>query len=155
MSSQELRYAINTAEENDIFIHLKECNDYFIPYLDETVNIASYSKKIFYNAVKFEVWDKEFLVGILAVYLNNLNNRIGYITNISVLNKYSRRGIASNLIKNCIKYAAKKNFKEIVLEVNNGNESAINLYRKFRFTEISKNSNNTKMSLTIIKSNQT
>lgn len=152
MSSQELHYVINVAEEKEIFFHLKECKDYFIPSLDKTVDIANYSKKIFDKAVRFEAWDKEVLVGVLAVYFNNLNNRIGYITNVSVLNRYSGRGIASNLIKNCIQYATENNFKEIVLEVNNENESAINLYKKFNFIEIKKENDLITMRLIIIKS---
>lgn len=154
MSNQELRYTINESKEKEIHLHLKECSDYFIPCLNKTIDIVNYSNKIFDKAVRFEVWSKGILVGLLAVYLNNLNDRIGYITNVSVLNSYSGRGIASCLIKNCIEYAIEKKFKEIVLEVNNKNESAINLYKKFSFTEKIKNNNNVTMSLTIIKNNQ-
>ncbi len=131
-----IEYKLKTASELEIYDHLFECKDHFVPSLDKTVDIRRYSKKIFERATTFEAWDKSKLIGLVAGYFNDYDNHKGYITNVSVTRDYQGKGIAVKLIKMCKDYAIKNNFNEINLEVNKSNKSIIKLYQRLGFDEI-------------------
>ena len=133
-----LVYKIKTAVQQEIYLHLKECNTNFIPPLDSKINLQEYSKKLFEKSVTFEAWEDSVLVGMIAAYMNDIENKSGFITNVTTLKEYKGKGIASELIKRCIDYTRKHNFKEILLEVSGKNTEAIHLYTKFGFKEIEK-----------------
>lgn len=135
MNTPGIIYKIKTANGQEVSGHLEKCKDAFIPPLDKKVNIAEYSKKIVENSVTFEAWANEELVGMIAAYFNDKNNHTGFITNVSMLNEFAGKGIASGLLNNSIAYAKDNGFKEIILEVNTASVPAINLYKKYHFTE--------------------
>ncbi len=112
--------------------HLTVCSSTFIPSLDSYVNIDDYSKKIFEQATLFTKFDGDKLVGLVAAY-DNLTEKFGWITNVSVDPDYSRKGIASELLNKCNKYFENKKYFHIFLEVFSNNEKAIKLYTKHRF----------------------
>jgi len=136
MSYFDIDYKIKTVTEKEIFDHLFECKDNFIPSLDKTVDIKDYSKKIFESAITFESWEKNRLIGLVAGYFNDYKNQKGFITNVSVSRNYQGKGIAIKLMKMCKDYAAKYNFNEIRLEVKKNNVTAIKLYQRLGFDEI-------------------
>lgn len=55
----------------------------------------------------------------------------GYICDVFTLRKYRRKGIQTNLIKECIKFAKEKNISEIKL--SSGNPEAIRIYQGHGF----------------------
>lgn len=131
-----MHYTQNTASEDDIFVHLQDCSPDFVPPLFEKVDVLAYSRKIRENAVTFEAWESTRLIGLVAIYLNNLDSRSGYITNVSVLKAYHGRGIALELMRRCINFSQEAAFKEVKLEVHSNSTSAVNLYIKLGFIEI-------------------
>ncbi len=135
MLPENFAYKIKTAGFNEVFDHLQNCNENFIPKLSEKTGIAAYSKKIVENSVTFEAWAGNKLAGLIAAYFNDTKNYSGYITNVSTVKKYAGKGIASKLMKMCTGYAAEHKFSEISLEVFNKNDGAIKLYRKFGFNQ--------------------
>ncbi|MFX1355956.1 MAG: GNAT family N-acetyltransferase [Promethearchaeota archaeon] len=128
-----IEYKIGVGSQNEIYLHLLDCDKFFIPKLSEKINISEYSEKIFNKAINFEAWDNERLIGLLSMYINEEDTSFGYITNISIINEYKNRGIASNLLKKCIKYSKDINLNWISLKVDTKNVSAVNLYNKFNF----------------------
>jgi ribosomal protein S18 acetylase RimI-like enzyme len=146
MTLSNVVYKSGTADVQSILTHLNACKDNFIPALDKTVDIASYSKKIAENCITFEAWVSNKLAGLIAAYFNDPENTSGFITNVSVLKIYAGRGFASELLKNCIDYGVENKFKEISLEVENQNERAIRLYKKMGFYQSA-----TKNNLLILK----
>lgn len=92
-------------------------------------------KKIAQNSVTFEAWLNEELVGLIAAYINDEKKQTAFITNVSLIKEFGGRGIASQLLTNCIIFTKAQNFKEIVLEVNGKNLQALKLYEKFHFSE--------------------
>ena len=46
-------YEIGAASQNEIHIHLLDCDRYFIPKLSDKVDIYEYSEKIFNAAINF------------------------------------------------------------------------------------------------------
>ena len=143
----KIKFKIKNATEAEILSHLFECNDNFTPSLDEKVNIPDYSKKIFEKSVTFEAWEGHHLVGLISAYFNNVETGGGYITSVSVVKGYEGKGIASELMNSCIDYARQNKFREIILEVSEGNLSAINLYKKFNFQKYENKRNLTLMRL--------
>lgn len=130
-----IEYKIGVGSQNEIYLHLLDCDKFFIPKLSEKVNISEYSEKIFNEAINFEAWDNERLIGLVSMYINEEDTSFGYITNVSIINEYKNRGIASNLLKKCIKYSKDINLNWISLKVDTKNVSAVNLYNKFNFME--------------------
>lgn len=130
-----IEYKIGVGSQNEIYLHLLDCDKFFIPKLSEKVNISEYSEKIFNKAINIEAWDNERLIGLVSMYINEEDTSFGYITNVSIINEYKNRGIASNLLKKCIKYSKDINLNWISLKVDTKNVSAVNLYNKFNFME--------------------
>jgi ribosomal protein S18 acetylase RimI-like enzyme len=133
MQIVEVIYKRKTATISDILVHLKECNDNFYPPLAQRVDLEVYARKIFENAVTFEAWREDVLVGLVAIYFNEELNCFGYITSVSVLDAFLRSGIASRLLKQCIEYAVDQKAREVRLEVHEKDQPAIYMYRKLGF----------------------
>lgn len=130
-----INYKTKSALTEEIYSHLKECNENFIPPLEEKVNIMNYSKKIFENAITFEAWNEKILVGLIAAYLNDTENKSAFITNVSTIKSYMGKGIANELMRMCINYSKNHNFKVVNLEVSSKNADALNLYLKYGFVK--------------------
>ena len=71
---------------------------------------------------------------MIAAYINDEQRRTAYITNVSVLNSFSGKHIASRLLKDCIQYTVDMKFIEIRLKVFSNNFRAIQLYQKLNFS---------------------
>jgi len=151
LKSNKIKYKIKTAAVNEIFSHLKECNENFTPPLDDRVNIEEYAKKIFDKSVTFEAWQDQLLVGFIAAYFNDNFSGSAFITNVSIVRNFMRLGIASRLLNLCIGYASQNNFKKLKLEVNRHNNSAIRLYDRLGFVSYKTNEDTLLMKLEIAK----
>lgn len=136
MDGSGIAYRTSTASIAVIHDHLRRCDACFDPPLHTDVVMEEYARKIHARAVTAEAWDGNTLVGVLAVYLNRLETRTGYITNVSVLPNYQRQGIASELMRQVIELAREKGFIALELEVLPDNTRALGLYRKFGFATI-------------------
>lgn len=132
-------YKIKTANEDEIFSHLWECNNNFIPLLSSRVDIKRFTRKIFENTVTFEAWSTVKLTGLLSAYFNDTVYHTGYINHASVIKEYMGKGIATELLSMCIEYAIELDFTEIKLEVSTNNGDAIRLYRRNGFYEVDTN----------------
>lgn len=135
-----INYKTESASKENICQHLFACSNNFVPPLESTVNIKDYSAKIKDKGVTVEAWSGTRLIGLIAVYLNDFENRTGYITNVSVISEFSGQGIASRLLSNCVELVKERNFNSIQLEVNRKNKSAVALYEKFHFRKSSESS---------------
>ena len=112
--------------------HLERCKDEFTPSLDTYVNLTQYSEKICLHADRFERFENNKLIGLIAIY-DNPEKSYGYITNVSVEGKYQGVGISSSLLKECINYFRNKGFCKINLQVYKTNKKAISFYKKNNF----------------------
>jgi ribosomal protein S18 acetylase RimI-like enzyme len=125
--SSSIRFRLDSATATQIAEHLERCDDTFVPPLSSRIGIKGYAHKIRRHAVRFEAWDNESLVGLVAAYLN-ADRRVAFITNVSVEAGFRRTGIASELIERCIERVTKQGFDGIELEVDSTNAAAIDLY---------------------------
>ena len=149
LSTGSVKFETGKADERDILAHLLECDQFFIPLLSEKVNLAEYARKISDKAVTFEAWVEGELVGLIAAYFNNAAHGKGFITNVSVSNAQKGKGIAARLLQNCVDYGIEKSFSTISLEVSAQNEPAIQLYKKFGFTEESRKGDSITMNISL------
>ena len=76
--------------------------------------------------------DDDKLVGF--IHIQDLNGEVDII-NIVIDENYRRHGYASKLLEYVINYASNR---PIFLEVNDQNTNALNLYKKYGFTEINR-----------------
>lgn len=122
-------YKTNTAEEKELLLHFQKCDSQFIPPLSKRVNLIDYSKKLVEYSETFEAWNRKNLVGVISIYLNDDKTKIGYISNVSVLEAFWNKGIAKKLIKSLKNYSFKLDFLKLSLEVNKDNIKAITFYK--------------------------
>jgi len=123
----------NHATPEVLAAHLRECDFAFKPPLSQRVDIPTYARKIHEKAERFEAWIDNRLVGLVAGYLN-MEDRSGFITNVSVVADARGTGIAFSLCSQYLQYAQERNLKSIALEVGKENATAIRLYEKMGFT---------------------
>lgn len=128
-----IKYDENTASESQIRIHLEKCDSHFVLALSKKINISDYAKKIRTNAVTFEAWVDNKLIGLVAAYFNSSENAQGFITSVSTYKQFEGKGVGSHLIKMCIEYAKANKFQSLSLEVNKVSSPAIKLYHKYGF----------------------
>lgn len=128
-----VEYLSNKASVAEIADHLSCCDADFVPPLSGRVEVNDYAEKIVSRAMRFEAWSGGTIVGLAAIYCNDLENRIAYITSISVLKEWMGKGIATQLMNFCIEYAKTSDMQQIHLEVASGNTPAIRLYERNGF----------------------
>lgn len=136
MSTSPVEWHVNAADAGLIAAHLRACDDTFAPTLSSRVDIEEYAQKLAASAERFEAWSNGVLVGLLAVYCNDLDGRIAYITSVSVMPVSRGHGIASRLIARCVENATALGHTAIELEVGTRNEAAARLYEKHGFLAV-------------------
>lgn len=131
-----VRYKIKDASEKDLIRHFNRCNEDFLERLNQRVDLLSYCKKLNEDSITFEAWNESDLVGVISVYLNNNESAVGFVSNVSVIKTFERRGIASQLIIMGKEHAQKLGFLELCLNVSSQNKNAQNFYLKHGFNAI-------------------
>jgi GNAT superfamily N-acetyltransferase len=135
MSNIEIK--MNSVSVENLIDFYHENINAFNPPLDTQINsVKEYAQKLINNAVLFEAWVSNELAGLIAVYFNNYETKICFITSVIVSPNYQKQGIAKTLLERVVDYAKKKYFSKIKLEVHIENKYAISLYEKFDFKEI-------------------
>ncbi len=118
---------------------LLEIDNEFIPALSQRVNIIEYARKLSSNAVLFGAKDKKDgnLVGLIAIYCNDIRNRTAYIPIIGLVKKYRGKGYGQKLLELAIDHAKKLGFFHICLETwENSSSQKLYLEQGFRIDEI-------------------
>lgn len=131
--SATVEFLLNKASAVQITEHLLCCDADFVPPLSGRVEIRDYAKKIASKATRFEAWSGGIPVGLVAAYCNDQENRIAYITSVSVLKEWTRKGIAAGLVGQCVEHAKVSGMRQISLAVAADNTPAIKLYEKRGF----------------------
>ncbi len=138
-------YKQNTVTADALKSFYLETDLLFTPRLSEQVNLVEYVNKVYSNAVLFEVWHENCLVGLIACYANDVVNKKAFITSVIVRPEYHGRGIAKQLLKNCIGYLLEHDFTEVSLEVFQNNMVAQRLYHNVGFVPVLNSGNKIKM----------
>lgn len=126
-------YKIKNASEIDLYLHLEKASHLFVPPLASRVNLKEYAQKLYEKAQTFEAWDQDNLIGLFAGYFNLHISKEVFVTNVSVLEQYKNKGIASQLLIMVKIFAVHNGYDKIRLEVNSKNTQAIQFYTKHQF----------------------
>lgn len=126
-------YLQNRATAADIAAHLRACDAAFLPVLSERLDIDVYAEKLVQRAERFEAWIDSGLAGLVAAYCNAPEKSVAYITNVSVLPRWTRQGIAMQLLGSCVAYARRSGFATCGLQVALDKVHAVSLYEKHGF----------------------
>ena len=126
-------FCLNQATMEEIAEHLSRCDSNFVPPLSDRIKLSDYAHKIVSKAVRCEGWATSELVGLVAVYCNDIESKVAYITSVSVLPEWQGVGLASELLGRCLRQVKELGFKSIELEVDKGNGSALRLYKRQGF----------------------
>lgn len=128
-----ITYQLNSSTLEQISRHLTACSKEFTPNLDTYIDIDTYSKKIKQVSIRFEAYENDTLVGLIAMY-RNTEQRFGFLTNVSILPEYQSKGLAYTLLNSCKEYLRTYGIYTIKLEVYKTNTRAVNFYKKYGFT---------------------
>ena len=109
------------------------CDRTFKRGLYDRTDCNEIKQKIIDNAAFFAVYIGTDVCGYAAMYSNDFNNKIAYITMFGILPEYQKCGVGGKLMEECIKYARNNGMERIRLEVDNDNKSAITFYNHFSF----------------------
>jgi ribosomal protein S18 acetylase RimI-like enzyme len=131
--SATVEYRTNTASAAQIAAHLALCDADFVPPLSARVSIEDYARKLADRAERLEAWAGGALVGLAALYCDDAQKRLAYLTSISVLKQWSRRGVAQELLHRCVDKARSAGMRELSLEAGRENVPALRLYAKLGF----------------------
>ena len=142
-----INYTINSSTKAELLSFLTAIDNLYVPPLRNYQSLELYSIKLFSKATLFEAYMENVLVALIAVYLNDLSKKEGFITLVGVLPQYQKQGIASELLKKSINYAQQIGMNKIQLNVQKTNNLAISLYKKYGFTIIAETPQDYVMSL--------
>jgi ribosomal protein S18 acetylase RimI-like enzyme len=131
-----LRITNDTAGAEAIEKHLRECDMRFAPPLSSRVFLPDYAQKLSTLADRFEAWESDRLVGLVAAYLRNSNTLEGFISSVSTCGDFEGKGIASRLMQDCFDAAVAKGLTILGLEVGQHDQHACGFYRKHGFLPI-------------------
>lgn len=122
----------NTASIAEIAAHLRGCDTCYVPPLSRRVAIDDYAQKLASHAERIELWADGVLVGLAAFYGNQPPD--AFLSNISVLPDWQKRGLARLMLTECIARARGLNLASMRLEVSSQHEAALTLYHAQGFT---------------------
>ncbi|MFN3991451.1 MAG: GNAT family N-acetyltransferase [Tabrizicola flagellatus] len=126
-------FDIDRSSLTDVLRHLQAHDDAFQPPLSSRVNLEDYSRKLFDNAVRFEAWVGNDLVGLVAIYCNSKDEDGAFVSNVSVLAGHAGKGIARRLMQFAIAHVVGLGFSSMHLEVDRRAVRAMHLYLALGF----------------------
>lgn len=125
----------NKASVAEVIALLAACDSDFSPLLSERQDIPSYAKRLCERGERFEHWNAERLVGLVAIYCVTPKGAPAFITNVSVHGEYRGRGIGDTLLGAALDHARNRGFTHVALESDAGATPALKLYRKHGFVQ--------------------
>jgi ribosomal protein S18 acetylase RimI-like enzyme len=147
-TADRIQQRLNTTTAEDIAGHLTLCDAAFAPPLSQRLDIRDYAIKLSTNAMRFEAWDGDVLIGLVAAYANHQRREM-FITSVSVLPEWRRHGLAAGLVTRCVVAARELSMEAVALEVGADNVAAQRLYSELGFLPSVKESDDAPMSMTL------
>lgn len=117
-------------------MHLEACEAGFVPPLGQRVAIADYAAQLAQSAWLSEAWEEGNLVGLVAVYCNDPDRILAFVSNVSVHPDHRRRGIARHLLSEAIFHIRGRQFARIELRSDIRAPKAVALYQSMGFDSI-------------------
>ena len=126
------------------------CDNDFKPTLSKRVNIHDYCKKLLKNSELISYHSNQKLEGVVAIYCNDYENHLAYISSICVKPQSRGKKIGDKLLDSAIIHAKKQGMRALKLEVGKENIIAISLYRKKGFSIVEEAKNTVFMKIDVL-----
>ena len=104
------------------------------PLSDRIGSLENYARKLADNAVVYIVSSEENIAGFAACYCNETMTKQAFMAQLVVHDSYRGLNIGGMLVELCIEKSRQEGMEKIILEVDDNNVPAINLYKKYGFT---------------------
>ena len=113
-------------------VHSIERASFVTPWSKESLlrEITENECAVYVVAMLFEAFRQPEVVGYAGMW--HVTDE-GHITNIAVMERYRKKGIAATLLTRLTELAVQRNISALTLEVRVGNTTAQNLYTKHGF----------------------
>jgi ribosomal-protein-alanine N-acetyltransferase len=129
-----LQYRRDTSTIDDVRAHLTRCDADFTPPLSARLDLGEYAAKLAERAARFEAWDGDRLVGLVAAYFTPGAPEV-FISNVSVDSELRGRGVGATLVADCIERARGSGAATLTLEVATADRAAGRFYEKLGFSD--------------------
>lgn len=113
---------------------LRDLDNDYAPALSTIVDIDLYAEKLVSRAVVLLATIEGKDVGLVAIYVNDQINCIGYISTIGARQDVRGKGIGRALMESALNVAKSHGMYCVRLEVSCVNTPALSLYRKMGFS---------------------
>lgn len=131
-----INYTVNESGVAAVKRHLQACDDAYLPRLSERVDLDRYASKLHQFATRYEAWQDDTLIGLLAAYFGATGEREVFVSNVSVAPAMTGRGIGTTLLTSLVTDARARNCGSIRLESDPRNHAAQKLYSKLGFISL-------------------
>lgn len=111
----------------------KKLDTSFEPALSSYVNIEKYAKKLLENAYISILEADNSFVGLMAVYINDKENKIAFMSSLGVLDNYKGQGFSQILMTHGIDISRQAGMKTVKFEVKSSYTRAIKFHEKMGF----------------------
>ena len=119
---------VRISDTSEIKRIMEICDGAFEKSIISRPDFDELSRKIYSYSCFFAARSNGSVAGYAALYANNTDTRIAYLTLIGVRPEYQKRHIGSLLFKACEKTATDNGMNELKLEVRNANTTAQRFY---------------------------
>jgi len=123
----------NPMSRSELVEALKTLGDLLPDPLSERVNIAEYAEKLLKFAEIFYAKSENRIIGMVALYANDMQTRIAHIPLVVVANQYQHKGVGKELMLQAIALAKSRDMDSVWLYVHKENGHAIDFYYKLGF----------------------
>jgi len=127
-----MEYKINTSRPQDIGLLFEKSGSSFIEGIVANQNLEEYIFKLCQKAQRYELWNNGELVGLLAIYRNEVEKEI-YITSISISEDFQGSGYGKKLFEKMLAEIGRDQIQSITLEVRGDNQKALDFYNSLNF----------------------
>ena len=131
-----IKYTINESGVAMLKGHLKACDEAYVPRLSERVDLDRYASKLHQLATRYEAWQDNKLIGLVAAYFGTGEEPEIFVSNVSVDPAMTGRGIGTNLLTGLVADARLRHCGSIRLEVSPQNNAARKFYSKLGFVAL-------------------
>ena len=114
---------------------LREVDEEFPIPLSSKVDISALAKKYIEKATLCCRFKDERIIAMVAGYLDNTKDQMGYISLVATTADARRKGYSSTLLAEFLELARSKGLKAVHVYTHKTNMRAVGMYRKVGFEE--------------------
>jgi ribosomal protein S18 acetylase RimI-like enzyme len=122
---------------SELIDYFEKVDDLFPTPLSAKESLRVLAEKLLVYGILCPEFDNEKMVGLVAGYIENTVNNLGYISVVSVLPVKQGEGIGSKLVKKFLSIAKKKGLRGVNLYCDSRNDRALKMYDRLGFEKYS------------------